>query len=102
MSALTDALTGSVSTVTVESGVAPPIVINDPLRGGGGPPSLVGRLIAPKVTVRWGNGVSAPLVIAPYGDPGKRWVIVAALALIGAATVGYLVLRGVRSSCRVR
>jgi hypothetical protein len=102
VSALTDALTGSVASITVESGVAPPIVINDPLRGAAGSSaSLVGRLVAPKVTIRWGNGVAQPVVVAPYGDPGKRWVVVAVLAAIGAVTVGYLAIRGVRSSCRV-
>jgi hypothetical protein len=88
-----------VQSVTIESNVSPPIVIPQPLASVGSPPaggapaavvqpSLLLRLLAPKVTVVLPTG--APIIIAPAGDPKGTWPIgaFAVVLVLGFAVYG--------------
>jgi hypothetical protein len=89
--------TSAVRRVTVESNVAPAIVLDRPLGDGGapsGPGELLGRLLRPRIRLELagGNVVTAE----PYGPPNPaawKWVAVGAAAISALAIVGVLALR---------
>lgn len=87
------ALVDSIQRIEIRSRVAPPIVIEYPLRPNPAPssaPSLIGRLVQPEVQIRTALR-SQPYVVAPYGSPqGDIFATVAA----GTAVVALLAVYG--------
>lgn len=86
-------LGAAVRSVTFESNLTPPIQLDDPLSPGSstkGPGAVA--LLRPKLTVQLAGG-GAPIVIAPYGEPGRWWLAIYALAVLGAGAGLYLLVR---------
>lgn len=91
-----------VTKATIESAYLPPIVIDKPFAPGGEPNPLL-KALRPRITVELASGSIAPVVIAPYGDPGpSKWPMVRTGLLIGGAITLGLILRHLARRRRAR
>lgn len=79
-------LAKSVKSITVESTLFPPIVLNDPFSDLPAEPNAVMNFLKPKVTVTMKSPALKPIVTAPYGKPKVNYwpyIRTGALILIG-------------------
>jgi hypothetical protein len=74
---------GLIQSITVETTVSPPFILDDPF-GSNAAPNAILSLLKPKVSIQLAGG-GQPLVSAPYGDPGAGWYPYIKLFLFGAA-----------------
>lgn len=99
MPAASNLARAAIRRVTVRSSITPELTV-DPFapagsqaQGGGGLGDLLLRAVAPTVEL---DTAAGPVTVAPWGQP--RPVVglaLAAVTIAGAATIGWLVLRGI-------
>lgn len=71
-----------IGSVTIETRWLPPIVIDKPLQGGGGPPNPLMQFLAPRVIIT--TPLRGDIVSTPYGEPGpNKWPQVKLLLAVG-------------------
>lgn len=94
---LLDGFGPAVQAIRIETSVTPPITINDPLTPsvGGGPNigSAAGKLLRPRITVLFKGGQTAPIVVAPFGNPPTLWPVAAGLLAVGLVGFAYWLRR---------
>lgn len=93
------ALDGLVRSITIETSLTPPMVLDRPFEPG--PPNAMLQYLRPRITLT--PTVGTPIILAPYGAPAAKpeylLILAVAAALGGLATAGAFYTLG-RRGCR--